>query len=153
MNKNHLLETAKKLKQVSDFATQEYTKKEEQLIVQMNKLMLKRTDLEVLVGKDNINMMQDNHANHVRFIASILKNNNSDVLVETVLWVFRAYRSHGFSSNYWSAQLNTWIQILKTELSIETYNEVLPLYEWMQINIPIFVKVSDEKLEMPNSLH
>jgi len=153
MNKNHLLETAKKLKKVSDFATQEYTKKEEQLIVQMNKLMLKRTDLEALVGKDNINMMQDNHANHVRFIASILKNNNSDVLVETVLWVFRAYRSHGFSSNYWSAQLNTWMQILKTELSIETYNEVLPLYEWMQINIPIFVKVSDEKLEMLNSLH
>ena len=97
--------------------------------------------------------MQDNHANHVRFIASILKNNDADVLVETVLWVFRAYRSHGFSSNYWAAQLNTWMQILKTELSVETYKEVLPLYEWMQINIPIFVKVSDEKLEMPNSLH
>lgn len=152
MDKNHLLETAKKLKQVSDFATQEYTEKEELLIFQINKLMLKRTDLEVLVGKKNINMMQDNHANHVRFIASILKNNNSDVLVETVLWVFRAYRSHGFSTNYWATQLNTWMQILKIELSAKTYHEVLPLYQWMQINIPIFVKVSDEKLEMPNSL-
>ncbi len=153
MDKNHLLETANKLKQVSDYAAQEYAKKEEQLIFQMNKLMLERSDIESLVGNNNVKMMQDNHANHVRFIASILKNNNPDVLVETILWVFRAYRSHGFSSNYWSAQLNTWMQIFKIELSTETYNEVLPLYEWMQINIPVFVKVSDEKLEIPNSLH
>lgn len=153
MDKNYLLSTANQLKQVSEMAEQEYVNKEEQLIMKMNRLMLEREDLESLVGKDNIKMMQDNHANHVRFIASILKNNNPEVLVETILWVFRAYRSHGFSTNYWAAQLSTWMQIFKTSLTLETYNEVLPLCEWMQINIPIFVKVSDEKLESPNSFH
>lgn len=153
MDKNYLLETAKKLKQVSDLSIQEYTKKQELFIMQINNQMLERADLESLIGKNNTSIMQDNHANHVRFITSILKNNNSDVLVETVLWVFRSYRSHGFSSNYWAAQLNAWIQILKNELSSEAYNEVFPLYRWMQINIPIFVKVSDEKLDNQNSLH
>ncbi len=97
--------------------------------------------------------MKDNHANHVRFIASILRNHNPEILVDTVLWVFRAYRSRGFSSNYWAAQLNTWIEIIKEELSTETYHQVFPLYEWMQLNIPTFVKLSDEKLELPGSLH
>ena len=119
----------------------------------MNSLMLERKDLEKLIGKDNERMMKDNHANHVRFIASILKNYNPEVLVDTVLWVFRAYRSHGFSTNYWATQLNSWIIILKEVLSPKSYTEVYPLYEWMQVNIPLFVKLSDEKLDNSNSLH
>jgi hypothetical protein len=98
-------------------------------------------------------MMKDNHANHVRFIGSLLKNYNHDVLVDTVLWVFRAYRSHGFTTNYWAAQLNSWIIVIKAVLTSQSFVEVYPYYEWMQVNIPLFVKVSDEKLEAPNSLH
>ena len=152
MDKNDLLETARQLKQVSVTSADEYHQKTEQLISKMNKLMAERPDIESLVGANNIDMMKDNHANHVRFIASILKNHDPEVLVETVLWVFRAYRSHGFTTNYWAAQLNSWIIILKDILTKVCLAEVYPYYEWMQINIPIFVKVSDEKLEAPNSL-
>lgn len=131
MDKKFLLESAQQLKQVSVKTSEEYQEKAEQLISKMNKLMLERQDIESLVGKDNLNMMKDNHANHVRFIASILKHHNPDVLVETVLWVFRAYRSHGFATNYWAAQLNTWIQIYKADLPPKCYEEIYPLYEWM----------------------
>lgn len=153
MDKNFLLESAGQLKQVSVKTAEEYHQKTDKLITEMNILMLKRPDIESLVGKNNINMMKDNHANHVRFIASILKNYNHEVLVDTVLWVFRAYRSHGFTTNYWAAQLNTWIIVIKEVLTPESFVETYPYYEWMQVNIPIFVKVSDEKLESPNSLH
>ena len=153
MDNNFLLETPQQLKQVSAKTADEYHQKAEQLVSKMNTIMLERPDIENLIGANNINMMKDNHANHVRFIASILKNHNTNVLVDTVLWVFRAYRSHGFTTNYWAAQLNTWIIILKEVLTPECFIEVNPYYEWIQINIPIFVKVSDEKLETPNSLH
>lgn len=153
MHKNDLLESAKEIKNFSQSAQQEYFQNSEVLINKMNSLMLERKDLEKLIGKDNERMMKDNHANHVRFIASILKNYNHEVLVDTVLWVFRAYRSHGFSTNYWATQLNSWIVILKEVLSPESYTEVYPLYEWMQVNIPLFVKLSDEKLDNSNSLH
>jgi len=106
MDKKYLLETARQLKQVSVKTADEYHQNAEKLTARMNSLMLERTDLEDLVGANNISMMKDNHANHIRFIASILKNYNPDVLVDTVLWVFRAYRSHGFTTNYWAAQLN-----------------------------------------------
>jgi hypothetical protein len=153
MDKNILFETASRLKQVSNKAADEYLLKTEYLVNLMNTKMQNREDIEDLVGKRNLDMMKDNHANHARFIGSILKNKNADVLVETILWVFRAYRSHGFHTNYWAAQLNSWIEILKKELTQEAYSEIYPYYEWMQVNIPIFVVVSDEKLEAPNSMH
>ena len=153
MDKNYLLETAMQLKQASAKTAEEYHQNAEKLITEMNSLMLERPDIESLVGTNNINMMKDNHSNHVRFIASILKNYNHDVLVDTVLWVFRAYRSHGFTTNYWAAQLNLWISIIKKILTPESFVEVYPYYEWMQVNIPLFVKLSDERLEAPNSLH
>lgn len=153
MDKNNLIESAKKINHFSEATQQEYFQKSEMLINKMNDLILARADLKELIGENNERMMQDNHANHVRFIASILKNYNPDVLVDTVLWVFRAYRSHRFTTNYWATQLNSWITIMKETLSPEAYSQVYPLYEWMQVNIPMFVKLSDEKLENTHSMH
>lgn len=151
--KDLLIATAMKLTQVSDLAANEYEGKSDQLISMINSRMLERPDIEDLVSENNLSMMKDNHANHVRFISSILKNRNPEVLVETILWVFRAYRSHHFTTNYWAAQLNCWIEILREVLTPDSYNEIYPYYEWMQINIPIFVIVSDEKLDAQNSMH
>jgi len=153
MDRNFLLETASQLKHVNSVSAEEYQHKADQLIAQMNELMLERADIEELVGKDNLSMMKDNHANHVRFMASVFKNYHPEVLVETVLWVFRAYRSHGFTTNYWATQLNTWIHLMKEVLTPECYSEILPYYEWMQVNIPVFVRVSDEKLNASDRLH
>ena len=147
MDEKYLINTCNQLSKVSGKSANEYSEKGDKLILLMNVEILKRADIENLVGGQNIDMMHDNHANHIRFISSILKNFNATVFVETILWVFRAYRSHGFSTNYWATQLNVWIMILKKELSEDAYKEILPYYEWMQINIPLFVKLSDEKLE------
>ena len=153
MDRNYLLKTAASLKPVGAVSAVEYKHKTEQLVAQMNILMLNKPDVEILIGKDNKSMMQDNHANHARFMYSVFSNYNPEVLVETVLWVFRAYRSHGFTTNYWATQFNTWINLLKEVLTPESYSEIYPYYEWMQINIPVFVKISDEKLELTKSMH
>ena len=153
MDKNYLLETAQALKQVNPETAEEYSRQSDELISHINKRMLGKPEINNLVGEDNLSMMKDNHANHVRFMTSIFRNYNPQVFVETVLWVFRAYRSHGFTANYWASQLNNWIEILKEVLSGESYQEVYPYYEWMQVHIPIFVKLSDDKLEAAGSLH
>lgn len=153
MDKKFLLSTASHLIQLSTGSSDEYQQKAEQLAAQMNILMINKPDIEGLVGGNNIGMMKDNHANHVRFMVSVFKTYNAEVLVETVLWVFRAYRSHGFTTNYWSVQLNTWIGLLKEILTPGCYKEVYPYYEWMVVNIPVFVKISDEKLLTPDSLN
>ncbi|QIA09253.1 hypothetical protein [Draconibacterium halophilum] len=153
MNYEHLLTTASFIPKVSAKTCNEYEQKKLVLIAKMNSLLLERPDLISLIGEDNKQMMKDNHANHVRFILSYISHPIPEVLTDTVLWVFRAYRTHGFSSNYWPAQLNGWSVILKNELSDEAFNEISPLYDWMITNIPTFVKVSDIQLKKNNSLH
>lgn len=153
MDRKVILESAQKLQKISEKSYAEYNEKSEFLVNKMNSIMLERPDLEKLIGSNNSEMMKDNHSNHVRFLVSMFNNYNADVFVDTILWVFRAYRSHGFTTNYWATQLNAWINIMAEELTPACYQEVFPYYEWMQTNIASFVLLSDEKLEASNSKH
>jgi len=148
MEKNNLIKSADKISKVSAESLKEYVDKMELLAAKMNETMLQREDIfELIGGKKNIEMMKDNHNNHLRFIASVLQTPDSETLVDTVLWVFRAYMSRGFSSNYWAAQLNTWMQIIKENISEEAFSEVNSIYFWMIVNIPNFTIAADENLE------
>jgi len=143
MTRDALVVTAAALKPASAQAATEYADHRERMVGALNARMLARPDLEALVGPDNREMMADNHANHARFIQTILAHHDPEVLVDSVLWVFRAYRSHGFQLTYWSAQLNAWIEILGAALSPAAFAEVRPLYEWLLLRQPAFVALTD----------
>jgi len=146
MQREDLIQSASMLKQVSEKSAAEYSSKRDHLVELLNKIMENRTDLLDMVGIGNVDMMRDNHANHARFLESIFIQHDTEVLVDTVLWVFRAYRSRNFSPTYWAAQLNAWIELYKKELTAECYQEVYPYYKWMQINIPTFNKLAEDHL-------
>lgn len=143
MSKEMLLALAETLIQPSAVSASEFEAKSEMLAAEVNRLMGARSDLVHLIGEGNISMMEDNHRNHTRFMSSVFLNYQPVILVETVLWVFRAYRSHGFHLTYWPAQLDQWVQILKLHLTPEAYQEIYPFYHWMIINQPAFVSESD----------
>lgn len=145
MSQERLLISAAKLQAVSKQASKEYFDKKELLISIINEQMLKREDIKDLVGEKNLALMKDNHNNHVLFMHSIFENLNTAVFLETVLWVFRTYLSRGFHQNYWSAFLNTWIQTLKQNLSPQSFSEIFPYYEWMLVNVPLFIKQNEQK--------
>ncbi len=153
MTKEYLIENAKNLSPVNEAAAKDYENNEDKLVDKMNSIMLAKEDIISIIGVNNIDMMKDNHANHARFMVSVFKDYNADVLVETILWVFRAYRSHGFTTNYWATQINNWMKLINEDLNEETVKEILPYYNFMLVNIPIFVKVSNEKLESSDILH
>lgn len=142
MSREELIESAQRLVAPSPAATAEYGRESENLAQEMNRVMGKRPDVEYMTG-GNIAMMQDNHRNHARFMTSNFLVYNPTVLVDTVLWVFRAYRSHGFQLTYWPAQLDTWVEILKRKLSSEAFREIYPFYNWMIINQPAFAALTD----------
>lgn len=144
MDKEKLLKTALLLKAPGVEAANRYNELADELAAEMNHHMGARKDLDVLIGIGGKAMMEDNHRNHARFIASLFKTFDAAVLIETVLWVFRAYRSHGFQLAYWPAQLDTWVQLLREKLSAEHFKEIEPVYLWMIINQPAFAALSDE---------
>jgi len=153
MDRNDLIKTAEKLQQVSKKSTAEFSSRKDTLVEMINKKMEARPDLLDMVGAGNVEMMKDNHANHARFMESIFLQHSPEILTDTVLWVFRAYRSRNFGSTYWAAQLNSWIETYKKELSAECFDEIYPYYNWMQINIPAFNKLAEDNLEAPFSAH
>lgn len=153
MTKSDLLKSAQELNQVGQEMADEFSSKKDVLVYLMNTKMLERHDIKEMVGEDNVDMMKDNHANHARFLESIFINFQPDVLLDTVLWVFRAYRSRNFSSTYWSAQLNTWLEIYKENLSDDCYKAIYPYYNWMQINIPSFNALAEQDFDAPLSSH
>ncbi len=147
MDYEYLIASARKLKSFPAASAQAYDRNREKMAAEVTAVLEKRSDIEKIVGADNLEMMRDNHRNHARFIASILKDFNPEVLVETILWVYRAYRSRGFHVTYWASQLNVWLQILEKNLPPEDYKAIYPLYDWLIVNLPIFSKLSGKQLE------
>ena len=146
MKKEDLLQSAKKLKQPSDEAIAEFASKADAMTSTLNERLSRRDDLVHLIGEGNLDMMYDNHRNHIRFMISLFKDYSPVVFTETVLWVFRAYRSHSFKLTYWPAQLDTWVDIFKNELSQESFDQTYPFYEWMIVNNPLFALNTDEAI-------
>lgn len=109
----HLLKTASNLIQPSATAVEEFSQKQEKLAALGNQTMSQRPDLDKLVGTGNQEMAEDNNRNFARFMVSLFTEFSAKVLVETVLWVFRAYRSHGFQTTYWAANLDIWVEMLR----------------------------------------
>ena len=85
MDKSLLIESARALEKVSTKSAEEYSQKSDSLAEAVSNALLLREDLTALIGPNNLAMMKDNHANHARFIASILQHPNPEVLVESVL--------------------------------------------------------------------
>lgn len=147
--KKHLLDSAQKLNQPSVTAAEEFSNKRELLVADCNRIFSSRTDLDQLIGPGNLQMAKDNNHNFARFMAAVFYDYHPDILVQTVLWVFRAYRAHGFHTLYWAANLNIWLERLKSDLSEQSFNEINPFYNWLIIHIPTFTELTDAS-EYPN---
>ncbi len=156
--KDTLLTTARKLDPPAETAIREFEDKWEQIAAAGTRQLMARPDLEKLVGPGNEQMAEDNNRNFPRFMVSLFSDYQPSVFVETVLWVFRAYRSHGFQTTYWAANLNIWVDLLQKELSANAWKQIHPFYNWLIVNIPVFASITDPDLatfvsDSPDHLH
>ena len=149
MNREQLIRSAESLKAPPASAAGEYGQRRDAMASEMNEIMLNREDVDSMVGPGNRAMMEDNHRNHARFMHSLFVHYVPEVFAETVLWVYRAYRAHGFRLSYWPAQLDMWVEVMRRQLSKESFEALYPFYEWMLVNQAAFVEVSDQMLEPP----
>jgi hypothetical protein len=149
MNERYLLDSAKWLRQPPECAAAEFESVAGELASELNHRMTVRPDLERLIGTGNQPMMEDNSRNFCRFMSAMFHAYEPEVLVRTALWVFRAYRAHGFRSMYWPANLDTFLEIARHRLTPETFSSVEPFFQWLIVHIPVFVRISDEQLTEP----
>lgn len=142
-----LIASANELTPPPPAAAGEFEQKRERLAEALNERLLARADLSRLIGEDNEAMMQDNSRNLCRFLSSLFAAYEPEVLVRTVLWVFRAYRSHGFQLTFWAAELDEFLAVLRDQLTSATADAVSPFCTWMVVQIPAFTELSDQQLQ------
>lgn len=150
MDTQYLIDIASKLPPVSVEAALNYSSFKDSLAAEVSRILSQRQDLDLLIGSGNLAMMEDNHRNHARFISSLMTAFDPQVLVESILWVFRAYRSHGFQLTYWPAQLDAWLEAMKQQLTEKSYLEIEPLYNFMLFNLPLFGVLTDPPPSSPD---
>ncbi|MFQ3574084.1 MAG: hypothetical protein SNJ53_05570 [Thermodesulfovibrionales bacterium] len=144
MNKEFLIESISKIRLPESRFVKEYSDKKDDLVIYVNKTLIKREDIEKLIGPEDKEMMQNNHYNHALFMESILTAFNPNVFVETILWVFKVYRAHGFHELYWTAQLNAWLDAMRLNLSKDAYAAIEPVYHWLIVNLPIMLNLQGQ---------
>jgi hypothetical protein len=149
LNQDYLIETARRLVQPQPDAAHEFESQRDALAEELNRQMGARPDLDKLIGPGNLAMMQDNSRNFGRFMGTMFHGYEPEVLVNTALWVFRAYRSHGFQTTYWAANLDSFVEILRQRLTPAAFQAVYPFFDWLIVNIPLFVRISDQQLTHP----
>ncbi len=136
MDNQNLIEQAEQIQAISSETAEKFYNSSPKMIVDLNIKMLVRPDLERLIGKDNKDMMVQNHQNQFRFMQSVMTMYKANVFVETLTWVFHTYRSHGFTEAYWPAMLNTLFGVMEAHLDEAAYKEVYPFYHFILINQP-----------------
>lgn len=144
--KETLLKTARQLVQPSPEASREFSAICGELAERGSVTLFRRKDLDRLIGETNRDMAEDNNRNFARFMDALFDAYSPEIFVDTVLWVFRAYRSHGFQTTYWAANINIWADMLKKELTTEGFAQISPFYDWLIVNIPVFTKLTDDSV-------
>lgn len=147
MTIHELVSLATELPPPPKAAAEEFEQKRERLAEALNQRLLARPDLARLIGDGNEAMMQDNSRNMCRFLSSLFTAYEPEVLVRTVLWVFRAYRSHGFALTFWAAELDEFQAVVRAELTEDAADAVSPFCTWMIVHIPAFTELSDQQLQ------
>ncbi|HBJ75247.1 MAG TPA: cobalamin-binding protein [Syntrophaceae bacterium] len=86
--------------------------------------------------------LQDNHRNHIDFMSTVFQFNSVELLVKTVPWVYRSYRAHGFSFDYFPLELESWKNAIKKYLDPAAAGEINAVYDWMLKHHNKMIKLS-----------
>lgn len=131
MTKEELIASAAELPPPGEDAAQEYMDKGSGLAAKVTASLRANHAVSRVVGQENFALMANNHVNHAQYMASVFYSYSPQSFVESVLWVYRTYTSHGFKHAYWPLQLTAWLEHMRRDLSPRAYEELSPFYRWL----------------------
>lgn len=126
-----LIKEAEKILTVSNESAEEYEKNKDSMLDFVNTEISKRKDLFQLIGGNSLQMMFDNHRNHVNFMINVFKFSLFEMLVKIVPWVYKSYYNHGFLYDYFLVELETWKKAVEKFLTKSSANQIIKTYEWL----------------------
>lgn len=134
--------TVSGLPEIPGEAVKDYRNNSEAMLEDVNEELSSRDDITDLIGDNPLELMFDNHQNHIQFMTNIFKLNDYELLVRTVSWVYRTYKNHGFSYDYFQVELEAWIGAVNEHLKDQNATPIREVYFFMLENHREFVDMA-----------
>jgi hypothetical protein len=145
-----LLDEITKLKKPALESINWYEFHQSKLIDNVNRLLLINPNLFSLIGAESaIDKMLLNHKNHAAFMTTVFRFGNYQMLANTIPWVYRTYKNHGFSYDYFSIELEAWIETLEKNQIGLLLADIIDVYKWMLSNHSRFITISQREINNP----
>lgn len=144
MSKEALIISAARIPAPNDATSHSLNVGAEEMARELTRKMNGQEDLENLIGRGNQLIMEMNHFNYFRYIASMATLFDPASFVETVIWVLRAHSSRGFTPLYWHVMLPEAKSVLLERLPAEQYHQVVVFHTWLHEHLNDFIQVSAE---------
>lgn len=140
MTKEQFLESAKKLLKIRPESASGYVCARDAMVDQVNAEMTAHPDISALTGGNPPAMMYSNHRHHVEFLSTVLQFGRYEMLANMLPWVYRAYRSHGFSFAYFPLALEAWKKAVIKHVGADA--GILAVYDWMLENHSLMMELA-----------
>ena len=122
---------AMQLRRVSPVAAAAYEAARETMLPLVDRRLIEREDLQRLIGSNPIALMRLNHRNHAVFMTNVFHYSCYGLFAQVLVWVYRAYRHHGFAGEYFPVELAAWRAAVSECLAPPVAAEIDAVYAWM----------------------
>ncbi len=126
-----LLEESQQLPVIPSKTTYNYRDNRDLLLKSINSIMDSNSRINELTGFNPRQIMYDNHRHHQEFMHAVFCISDYRLLVRTVPWVYRAYKSLNFSYEYFPIELQAWISSMEQTEFSDTMKPIIEIYRWM----------------------
>jgi hypothetical protein len=141
--REQLVVSAASMKTPDPTSRVEYSVRRDQLADLVTAAMSSRPDIDLLIGKDNLKLMESNHRRYAVFAETLWASFDPQVLVRTIIGMYAGSRAAGFSFAYWPAQFESWLGVLNDQLTPEAFAAISPYFLWLKANHHSFIAVTD----------
>jgi methanogenic corrinoid protein MtbC1 len=112
------------------------------MVDSVNKAMAAHPRLEKFLGGNPFLIMEENHLNHARYMASAFALKSGAGFISTVSWVYKTYISRGFSPDYFPTELEAWRTAVAGHLDEDSARPIRDFYETMIARHEDFIELS-----------
>lgn len=137
------IDEARRLPTISLNSAQSYQTMLDPMVEQVDIRLTALKNIDTLIGHNPLQLMYDNHRHHGIFMATVFHLNGYELLARTLIWVYRAYSSHGFSYDYFPQQLMAWQKAIEQLLPDNQNSGILGTYDWVLKNHETIIRLSE----------
>ncbi len=116
---------------VPENAVDEYKKQATVLLEMVNSTVQSHYPPDTTAAGDPINLMTDNHRNHLLLMSNAMVLRDFDFLIKNMMWAYRTYQARGFSSDYFRVVNRAFYHAVQNTLKKEDAAPIMAIYDWM----------------------